>query len=528
MNFLYSSLAMLPILVLLVLMVKFHMGASKAAPITLLLAAIISLVFFKANFTVLGVEFLKALWSAFSIILVIFTAILLYEVSFEAKTFSVLNETFEKLAPNELLRIVGIGVVFASFLQGVTGFGVPILVSAPLLIGIGVSPLWAVVIPLIGHSWAGTFGTLAIAWNALVVQTGITSLADISSMALYASGLLLILNLFASFTIAFFYGGMEGIKKGFVGILLLSLTQGLGQIIFTQINPELAVFVPSSISFLVLVLLSKLPMYRDKWQIDNSSIMVRESSPVKVYNSHMKANDAFVPYYVMTVVTLVVLLIPPLNSFLSQFSFGPGFRETSTGFGVVNAAVSQFAPLRPFTHASALLLIAALSGYFFYQGKGLIKKGALGQVAKRTIKKTIPSSLAIISLITMSRIMSGTGQTQVLAQGVANVVGPYCVFMAPFIGLLGSFITGSNMSSNILFADFQMTTAEIVGVNSHAILGAQTSGGGIGTAIAPGNIVLGTTTAGILGSEGKVLRKNIPFALAVATVYGLIMFLLLL
>ena len=136
--------------------------------------------------------------------------------------------------------------------------------------------------------------------------------------------------------------------------------------------------------------------------------------------------------------------------------------------------------------------------------------------------------MAIISLITMSRIMSGTGQTQVLAQGVANVVGPYYVFMAPFIGLLGSFITGSNMSSNILFADFQMTTAEIVGVNSHAILGAQTAGGGIGTAIAPGNIVLGTTTAGILGSEGKVLRKNIPFALAVATVYGLIMFLLLL
>ena len=136
--------------------------------------------------------------------------------------------------------------------------------------------------------------------------------------------------------------------------------------------------------------------------------------------------------------------------------------------------------------------------------------------------------MAIISLITMYRVMSGTGQTMVLAQGVSNIVGPYYVILAPFIGLSGSFITGSNMSSNILFADFQLTTAKIVGLNVNAILGSQTAGGGIGTSIAPGNIVLGTTTAGILGSEGKVLQKIIPFALLMASIYGIIMYLLVL
>ena len=120
--------------------------------------------------------------------------------------------------------------------------------------------------------------------------------------------------------------------------------------------------------------------------------------------------------------------------------------------------------------------------------------------------------------------MSGTGQTEVLAQGVSNVLGSYYVIIAPFIGLLGSFITGSNMSSNILFANFQMTTSQIVGLNTHAILGAQTAGAGIGTSIAPGNIVLGTTTAGILGSEGQVLKKIIPFALGVASLYGFLLY----
>lgn len=524
-NLFYWLLAMLPILVLLVLMVKLQWGASKAAPLTLGLTTLISFLFFKANVTVISIEILKALWSSLSIILIILTAILLYEVSNEAKSFTVLNKTFEKLAPNELLRIMGIGIVFASFLQGVTGFGVPVLVTAPLLIGIGVSPIWAVVIPLIGHSWAGTFGTLAIAWHSMIMQTGITEVGTINSIAIYASVLLFILNIVSSGAIAYFYGGAKGFKKGLVAIICISITQGIGQIIFSQINADLAVFVPSSISLIVLILLSKSPLYRDNWQIDDSKIMLRKEKSSETNDKDtMTIHDAFMPYYLMTSITLVVLLVKPINSLFNKLSYGPSFIETKTGFGVVNAMVTQFSPIKPFTHASMFLFASAVLGYFYYINKNLIKKGSFQNVLKRTIKKALPSSFAVVSLISMSRVMSGTGQTEVLAQGVASVLGSYYVVISPFIGLLGSFMTGSNMSSNILFGGFQMKTADIIGLNTSAILGAQTAGGGIGTSVAPGNIVLGTTTAGILGSEGKVLRKIIPFALSVAALFGLLLF----
>ena len=65
---------------------------------------------------------------------------------------------------------------------------------------------------------------------------------------------------------------------------------------------------------------------------------------------------------------------------------------------------------------------------------------------------TMPSGMAIIGLVIMSKIMAGTGQTEVLANGIAGVLGKVYVIFSPFIGLLGSFMTGSNMSSNILFA----------------------------------------------------------------------------
>lgn len=525
-NLFYWLLAILPILLLLILMVVLQWGASKAAPVTLVLSILTGVFLFKANSTVIFIELLKALWSSLSIILVIITAILLYETSNESKSFAVLNKAFRKLAPNELLRIMAIGIVFASFLQGVTGFGVPVLVTAPLLIGIGVAPLWAVVIPLIGHSWAGTFGTLALAWHSMIMQTGITAPGAINSIAIYSTSLLFLLNIIASGTISFFYGGWKGFKKAFVAIVAISLTQGIGQIVFSQINPDLAVFIPSSLSLLVLVLLSKSPLYSKPWQIEDSKIMIRkeniETSEEKV---QMTINDAFMPYYLMTFITLTILMISPINSFLSKVSYGPNFIETATGFGVVNKAVTSFSPLRPFTHASMFLFTASILSYLYYRKKDLIKRGAFSNILRKTIKKALPSSLAVITLICMSRVMSGTGQTEVLAQGVSNVLANNYAIIAPFIGLLGSFMTGSNMSSNILFGSFQMKTAEIVGLNSFAILGAQTGGGAIGTAIAPGNIVLGTTTAGILGSEGKVLKKIIPFALGVASLFGVLLYL---
>ena len=222
--------------------------------------------------SVVFIELLKSLWNSLSIILVIITAVLLYEVSSEAKAFSVLNKMFKKIAPNELIRIMLIGIAFASFLQGVTGFGVPVLVAAPLLLQIGVKPIWAVIIPLIGHSWAGTFGTLALAWHALILQSGVDG-AMVPNVALYASILLFVLNLISTGAISYFYGGFKGLKKGFLAIVLLSITQGGGQVLFSQINADLAVFIPSAISLFVLILLSKTPLYRDDWKIDDSKVM---------------------------------------------------------------------------------------------------------------------------------------------------------------------------------------------------------------------------------------------------------------
>ena len=99
-------MAVLPILVLLVLMVKLQMGAVKAAPIGLCVSAVSALIVYKASIPHVFMEMLKGVWSALPILIVVWTAILLYEVVNEAKAFQVFRKSMGKVTQNELLQIM--------------------------------------------------------------------------------------------------------------------------------------------------------------------------------------------------------------------------------------------------------------------------------------------------------------------------------------------------------------------------------------------------------------------------------------
>ena len=130
----------------------------------------------------------------------------------------------------------------------------------------------------------------------------------------------------------------------------------------------------------------------------------------------------------------------------------------------------------------------------------------------------------MIGLIAMSKVMDETGQTTVLAQGVAAVTGGTYPILSPFIGLLGTFMTSSNLSSNILFSGFQQQVGMMLHVDKAQLLAVQTVGASIGSIIAPSKVLLGTTAAGILGKEGDVIHKFLFGAMLLCGIFGLIIF----
>lgn len=522
-------MAFMPIIVLLVLMIGFNWPAFKAAVTGLVVTAISSVLFYKANIGLLLVESGKGAWSAMPILLVILTAILMYQVSREAGAFAVIRNGMRSLLPNELLLVLAMGWIFESFLQGITGFGVPVAVGAPLLIGLGVKPLWAVIIPLIGQSWGNTFGTLAAAWDALAMSAGLEAGSQAyMQTAFWTAFFILIWNAVLGFAICWFYGKGKALKKGLPAVLAMTVIQGGGELLLSQINTTLACFLPACASLIVILLLGRTKLYGKEWSIEDSKIMDRTLADEKAEGktSDMTLLQAFVPYFLLSALALIVLLIKPVNAFLGQFAIGIPFPETQTGYGFVNEAVESFSPLKLFTHASMFLLLASLAGLVYYKKQGWIQEGGVKNVFVKSLMMARNSSIAVLGLVVMSKLMSSTGQTVVLANGIVTVLGNAYVILAPFVGLLGTFMTGSNMSSNILFGNFQQTTAELLNVEASYILGAQSAGASVGSSISPSNIAFGTTTANISGSEGQIMKKILCVAMPVVLVIGVLVYIL--
>jgi hypothetical protein len=112
---------------------------------------------FGAGLPVQRLALIRGVLMALDVLPIICGAYMFYRVTAEAGAIDALSEALPALTPTRGLQALVIGWAFASFLQGVGGFGVPVAVTAPILAGLGFAPLTAVLVPSIGHAWAVTF-----------------------------------------------------------------------------------------------------------------------------------------------------------------------------------------------------------------------------------------------------------------------------------------------------------------------------------------------------------------------------------
>ncbi|MEX1267867.1 MAG: L-lactate permease, partial [Balneolaceae bacterium] len=202
-DLIHWSLALLPLIVLLILLIGAQWKAPEAGPIGMFIAAGIAVFVYQTPAETLAIAGGKGVWDAIFILYVVWPALLLYRITQRAGGFDALRKGIERFSSNQLFLVLGFGWVFASFLQGIAGFGAPIAVVAPLLIALGVRPLYAVVIPLIGHAWANMFGTLAVGWLATLQ---VIELENETVTAFQTAILLWIPNLVSGVAIAWLFG----------------------------------------------------------------------------------------------------------------------------------------------------------------------------------------------------------------------------------------------------------------------------------------------------------------------------------
>jgi lactate permease len=495
-------LAFSPVIIVLIFMLGLHWGGSKAGALSWFVALLVAVLRFGAGPQLVAYSQVKAVLLTLDVLYIIWTALLLYHIANEAGAVEIIGKALPALTPDRTMQGLLLGWLFASFLQGMGGFGVPVAVAAPLLVGLGFSPVNAVIMACIGHGWAVNFGSMATSFQTLMAVTNLPGelLAPDSAILLGFS------SFFCGAVVAFIAGGWKGLRHNLLAVLFLSAVMALTQyLLVTNGLWTVGATGAAMVGLLAAFGLTRLPYYRPA-----QPPVLTSTGPDGKPRSLLVALSA---YAVLVVLAFSLNLIPPVSAFLDKIYFTLQFPELSTALGWVTPAESG-RKLYLLGHPGAILLYASVIAYLIYRRAGYYQKGSLSRILSRVGKGAVNSSLGIVAMVGMAVLMSHSGMTNILAEGFSRSFGARLYpLVSPLLGALGAFITGSNNNSNVLFAGLQMRTAELLKLSVPLILAAQTAGGSLGSVMAPAKVIVGCSTVGLGDNESAVMGRILIYGL---------------
>ena len=494
-------LALLPVLTVLILMVGLGWGGSRAGSAGFAVALGLSLTAFGGNAPLILVAVGKSILLAVDVLYIIWMALFFYGVTNEAGMVALFGRSLPRLTSDRAAQSLLISWVFVSLLQGVGGFGVPVAVVAPLLVGLGYTATQAVIMASLGHGWAVTFGSLGTSFVALTAVTGLPGevLAHDAALALGLACLI------SGALVAWVSAGAAGLLRSMPMLLILGAVMGIAQWWAATSGMWVLGATTAALAGAVVGVLYVLsPFHRGK------------PKPAKKTPSGRRRplTLALAAYVILLALAFSINLIAPLDRLMDTFLIQIQFPAvaTSLGWQVPPEAGRKISVLG---HPGAILFYAAVMSFLLYQRVGCYQHRAVwGEIWGKVRQSAVKPTISILALVAMASLMTHSGMTQIIARGLSEAFSDamYPLF-APFIGALGAFMTGSNTNSNVVFGALQQETAELLGLTVPIVLAGQTAGASLGSVLAPAKIIVGCSTVGLSGEEGPVIRRMLLLGL---------------
>ena len=526
----YALIAFIPIIVTVVLMVAFNWPAKRALPLAWILACVIAFAVWKMNIHDMAAYTITGFLSAFETLVIIFGAILIMNTLKRSGAMSAINGMFKGVTKDARILAIIIGWVFGAFIEGAAGFGTPAALAAPLLISVGFPPLAAAIVALICNSTPVCYGAVGTPTNtafATVKDAVAAGGADPDTWKMALTKWSAISMAVGAFFIVFvavcvlvkLFGKNKSFKDALPCIPFIIFTVAVFDIIYlliaTFIGPELVSLVAAVITLFVSIGAAKAGFLQPKetWTFapeetwDRSWLSTTEVPEPKV--SDMPLLKAFTPYIIIIAILVATRVCQNVGmgwaNSMKAFAVGTG------GSGVILGLNWNWAIL---WSPGVVFIIVALLTVAIQGMKGSEVSGAW----KDTGKQVSGAAIALLFGVAMVNIFRYTNVSSdvmdgsmllIMARGLAALAGHAYVIVAPLIGVLGAFMSGSNTVSNTLFSSLQFETATILAMPQVFIVALQNNGGAIGNMLCVNNVVSACATTGTIGNEGKIIRTNI-------------------
>jgi lactate permease len=227
------------------------------------------------------------------------------------------------------------------------------------------------------------------------------------------------------------------------------------------------------------------------------------------------------PFLLILAALLAVNTIGPLKELF--------FRRLSLSVEVIPVHTITFRPL--FSAYLYLFAAFALAARLFGVGgdklKGVLRTGW---------SKGWRASVAMGMFGAMGQVIAYSGYgpgfaeldpaanlPRIMADGLAHYTGAAYPVFVPFLGWVGTFLTGYGVASLMLFGQLQVQTASLMGVSATWLSAGLAVGASLGSISSPFKIAIATPMCGALGQEGAILRYTIPLGVAASLLIGLVL-----
>ena len=533
-----------PIGVAFVLLAGLRWSAARAMGVGWLLAGGIGLSYWRMEPDWLAASAVYGALQAVDIILIVFGAILLMNYLEGSGAIATIRWYFGRIEEDRRVQVLLIGLGFMTVIEGAAGFGTPGALAAPLFIGLGFPPLAAAVFGLFFNAPNppfGAAGTPVIGGTGAVIEPALSGSMGVAEFLSSVSGVVtgityVFWGLLGVLFLTYWFGDTDGGRSlgdavrstlpiAPFALLLGTVTGGIQLLVAWFIGPALPDIAAGFVVLAVGLLLAnndvlvperewKFPddsTWTDAWLGGLELDEISRDQPKK----EMSVLLAWTPY-LLVAVALLLTRWPDLSvagtdvlAWIQSFSVSlESILGTELGYTLQYLYLPGTMPFIP---------IAILTGFLHR-----MDLDEMGAAWRRSVEQVAPAALTLVIAVSMTQVMIQSqtnaagllGMMEALSRALAMGAGGLLPVVSPWVGAIGSFMTGSNTSSNILFSVLQYDAAQTVGLSRTIVVSLQNVGGGLGNMVSVLNVAAICGVVGITGREGDLLRKAIvPMAI---------------
>ncbi len=523
--FLTALAGILPLLLFFVLLGAFKVKTHWCALISLIAAILIAVVGFKMPVTL---SLLAAgqgiVFALIPIIYIIIAAVWLYNLTEVSGRSKDLRAVFNTIGKGDIrVQALIVAFSFCGLLEGLAGFGAPVAIVAAMLVSLGLRPVKAAVVTIVGNAINVGFGAMAIPATTagrLGGQNPLLVAADMGHLSW-------IIACFVPLILLWILDGGRGIAQLWPLALISGFATAAGHFVTTGFSYELTAVLASLIGLAAsyVFLLVWTPKTPDEYRSEDAQEDRPDASRITL---------ALLPY------VLVVVVIALTKLWKIGVNIDSAFKATDIKIpvpglhGVLVDAQGQAVSSTIYTfqflsNPGTWIFVTAIAVAFIY---GRTSSGGRFPMTFRkgiaTLFKTIStlkiSILTICLVMGLAYVMNMSGQTGAIGAALATT-GIFFAFLSPILGWLGTAVAGSATSAGALFANLQSTAAQIAGLDPATLLAGNTIGGGIGKIVSPQNLTIAATAINEPGCEAEILKKAAPYSIAFLLVLCVLVFL---